>query len=79
MKNPQQYNFFITDDELYKQVPTKEISVDSTITNLADFAKGQGINYKILKIHNPWLRDKSLPNKSAKSYIIEIPTAGYSK
>jgi hypothetical protein len=36
-----------------------ENQVDSTISDL-DFAKAQGINYKILKIHNPWLRDKRL-------------------
>jgi len=46
---------------------------------LADFALAQGINYKILKIHNPWLRDKSLPNKARKKYTIAIPTEGYSK
>jgi hypothetical protein len=37
----------------------------------------QGINYKILKIHNPWLRDKKLLNPTKKKYEIEIPTEGY--
>jgi hypothetical protein len=44
---------------------------------LASFALAQGINYKILKIHNPWLRDKKLVNTTKKKYIIEIPTKGY--
>ena len=47
------------------------------IPDLAIFAKEQGINYKILKIHNPWLRDKKLTNTSGKKYEIEIPTSGY--
>jgi hypothetical protein len=62
---------------LYTYIPTKKVEVDSSITDLATFAKTQGINYKILKLHNPWLRDKMLENKSGKKYIIEIPTEGY--
>lgn len=79
MKNPQKYGFEIPAHALYSEIPVKKIEVDSTVTDLADFALSQGINYKILKIHNPWLRDKSLPNKSKKRYEIAIPTAGYSK
>ena len=77
MKNPALYGFDVSKDELYENIPTKTIEVDSSITDLADFAKTQGINYKILKIHNPWLRDKKLENPTKKKYQIEIPTAGY--
>jgi hypothetical protein len=77
MKNPQKYGFVIDSNELYPLIPTKKVAVDSTITDLANFAKTQGINYKLLKIHNPWLRDKSLENKSKKNYTIEIPLNGY--
>ncbi len=64
---------------MYYSIPTKKIVVDSSITDLAKFAKMQGVNYKILKIHNPWLRDKKLTNTSRKKYEIEIPTSGYQK
>ena len=77
MKNPAQFGFDINKQDLYATIPTKKIEVDSTITDLATFAKLQGINFKILKLHNPWLRDKMLENKSGKKYIIEIPTQGY--
>lgn len=77
MKNPEKYGYTIPKQELYSLLPTKKIDVDSSITDLATFAKGQGINYKILKIHNPWLRDKKLDNLDKKKYIIEIPLAGY--
>jgi hypothetical protein len=62
---------------LYVNLPVKKLEIDSSITDLADFAKKQGINYKILKIHNPWLRDKKLVNISGKKYQIEIPLSGY--
>lgn len=77
MKNPGKYGFNIYPTDLYSPIPTKKVEVDSTITDLASFAKTQGINYKILKIHNPWLRDKKLVNPSKKKYEIEIPTEGY--
>lgn len=51
--------------------------VDYEIDDLAAFAKANSINYKILKIHNPWLRENKLNNKSGKLYEIEIPENGY--
>jgi len=77
MKSPTKYGFNIYQSDLYSTIPTKKVEVDSTINDLASFAKTQGINYKILKIHNPWLRDKKLLNVSKKKYEIEIPTSGY--
>ena len=77
MKNSDKYGFRIPNEALYYAIPTKKIVIDSSITDLAKFAKTQGVNYKILKIHNPWLRDKKLVNPSKKKYEIEIPTEGY--
>ena len=77
MKSPEKYGFTLFPSDLYSRIPTKRIEVDTTINDLTDFAKAQGINYKILKIHNPWLRDKKLINNSRKKYEIEIPLEGY--
>lgn len=77
MKNPDKYGFNVLPSELYQGLPTKIVPVDSSITDLASFAQSQGINYKILKIHNPWLRDKKLMNPGKKRYDIEIPLSGY--
>ena len=77
MKSPEKYGFASPTEELYKGLPCRTVEMDSSITNLADFAKAQGINYKILKIHNPWLRDTKLINNSKKKYIIQIPLNGY--
>ena len=79
MKNADNYGFSIPKEALYYPIATKKIVVDSSLTNLAQFAKSQGVNYKILKLHNPWLRDKMLLNASGKKYEIEIPTTGYTK
>ena len=77
MKQPALYGFSIYPTELYPLIPTKNVEVDSTITDLTGFAMSQGINYKILKIHNPWLRDRKLLNPSKKKYEIKIPLSGY--
>ena len=73
MKNPVMYGFNISSNDLYKNISTTKIEIDSSILNLATFAKQKGINYKILKYHNPWLRDKKLDNFDGKKYTIEIP------
>lgn len=77
MRNPSLYGFNLYENDLYAPIPTKKVAVDSTITDLTRFAQTQGINYKILKIHNPWLRDKKLVNPNKKIYEIEIPLSGY--
>jgi membrane-bound lytic murein transglycosylase D len=77
MKNPALYGFNLTPEELYENLPVRKIEIDSSIVDLADFAKAQGINYKILKIHNPWLRDKRLTNAAKKKYTLDIPLKGY--
>ncbi len=77
LRNQPLYGFNVAPEELYENLPVRKVEVDSTITDLADFAKTQGINYKILKIHNPWLRDKKLMNAAKKKYTIDIPLRGY--
>lgn len=79
MSKSEKYGFSIPNEALYYNIPTKKIVIDTTITDLAKFAKTQGVNYKILKIHNPWLRDKKLTVTTGKKYEIEIPTSGYNK
>lgn len=79
MSKSEKYGFSIPNEALYYNIPTKKIVIDSSITDLAKFAKTQGVNYKILKIHNPWLRDKKLTVTTGKKYEIEIPTSGYNK
>ena len=77
LSNPEKYGFYVDQQDLYQAIPTKTIIIDTPVEDFAKFAKQQGINYKILKIHNPWLRDTYLKNASGKAYSIKIPIAGY--
>lgn len=76
MSNPQKYGFNFGTTDLYPPIETYKVSVDTTVTNLVTFAERYGLNYKILKLHNPWLREPHLNNKSRKEYFIEIPKQG---
>jgi hypothetical protein len=76
MSNPQKYGFNYGAADLYTPIETYKVSVDTTVTDLVNFAERYGLNYKILKIHNPWLREPHLNNKSRKQYFIEIPKEG---
>lgn len=73
MKAPEKFGFAVPKQDLYELYPTRKLEIDSTVTNLADFAIRQGVNYKILKLYNPWLRDSKLENKVRKKYVIELP------
>ena len=79
MQNPTKYNFNFPQEELYPILKTKTIQATEDIDDLVIFAKNNGINYKILKTHNPWLRDKMLKVYDGQEFFIEIPTEGYNK
>lgn len=73
IENPTKYGFKINPKHLYEEEPLKYIEVDETIKDLVVFAKQQGSNYKLLKRHNPWLREDRLTVKKNKQYRIAFP------
>lgn len=77
LNNPQKYGFNFREKDLYKRIPTYSVEVDTAVSDFAKFSEQFGINYKILKIHNPWLREPHLDNNSRRKYVIEIPEKGF--
>ena len=77
MEDPTKFGFQIDAKDKYKLIATKKVEISNSIGNLVKFAKAQGINYKTLKIYNPWLRSIRLENTNQKKYVIEIPLSGY--
>ncbi|MEG1379512.1 MAG: lytic transglycosylase domain-containing protein [Bacteroidales bacterium] len=73
MKRPYKYGFVLKSNQLYKPIRTTDVKIKEAIPDLAQFAKDKGIDYRTLKDFNPWLRDRSLPNKTGKEYILRIP------
>ncbi len=77
LSHPEKYGFHLEKEDLYTAVPTFNVEVSEPIASFTDFSKKYEINYKILKRHNPWLREPHLNNTSGKKYTIEIPNKGY--
>jgi membrane-bound lytic murein transglycosylase D len=73
IENPGRYGFKVNPNLIYKEEPLRYITVDHSIDDLIDFANAQGINYKLLKRHNPWLREEKLTVKKGKTYQIALP------
>jgi len=76
-EHPTEYGYFIRKKDLYPPIPTYNITIDSSITNLPLFAKSMNINYRILKEFNPWLRSDKLTNSGKKKYILSFPKKGF--
>ena len=76
-ENPTKYGFHYRLKDLYMPRETYTVTVDTTVNDLVAFADLYKVNYKILKVFNPWLRQTYLPNKSRKKYKILFPKAGY--
>ena len=73
LNNVQQMGYMVNDSNGYQPVKTKTVIISSTIPDLAQWALNNGTTYKMLKILNPWLRDRSLNVKSGKDYVIKLP------
>ncbi|MCF6213861.1 MAG: lytic transglycosylase domain-containing protein [Flavobacteriaceae bacterium] len=73
LTHPEKYGFIFDASDLYYPIPTYSVMVDTPIHNIALFAKGLKLNYKTLKLYNPWLRENHLNNRSRKKYTIKLP------
>jgi membrane-bound lytic murein transglycosylase D len=73
VENPARYGFKLKSEHLYHPEPVRYIEVDESIKDLVTFAQSNGTNYKLLKRHNPWLRQNRLNVKKGKSYRIALP------
>lgn len=73
LENPEKYNFVIQENEKYPIIKTRDVEISASVKDFADFAKEQGINYKLLKDFNPWLRQNYLTVSNGKKYTVKIP------
>ncbi|MFW5793626.1 MAG: lytic transglycosylase domain-containing protein [Bacteroidota bacterium] len=73
MQDPGNYGFYFRNIDLYPPLKAKEVKVNESIDDLVKFASHHNINYKILKIFNPWLRSNRL-TVDQQPYRIKIPS-----
>jgi membrane-bound lytic murein transglycosylase D len=73
LETPEKYGFFVAENEKYPVIPFDTVEIKGAVADLAAFAQKQGINYKLLKMFNPWLREAYLKNPAGKTYQVKIP------
>jgi hypothetical protein len=71
--HPTAFGYYLRAADLYPVIPCKQVTVSTTITDLARFAHSQGTTQALLRMFNPWLRGNELPNRSGRTYIIQVP------
>jgi len=76
MENPSAYGYDLKEEDLYKPLKFKEVELNASVEDFAEYASILGVNYKTLKLYNPWLRDTKLKIKSGVTYKIKIPEEG---
>jgi len=73
LENPTKYGFIFREKDLYNYPKTIKMELNKLNVNLPEYALEIGVNYKILKQYNPWLRSETLINKNGKTYTLTIP------
>ncbi|HEY9560927.1 MAG TPA: lytic transglycosylase domain-containing protein [Anseongella sp.] len=73
LENPERSGFIVTEADVYQPVPTRKVTIETSVPSLVTFAKSHGTSYKLLKTLNPWLRDHSLTVRPGKSYTVLVP------
>lgn len=73
MEHPSDYGFKLRADQLYMPIECDTIEVKTPLTSWAQWAKDHGTDYMTLRELNPWIRGKSLPNKTGKTYKVAVP------
>lgn len=75
MESPRDYGFHLRPDQLYQPMDYKVVEVSTPVDDWAQWAIDHGSDYMTLREHNPWIRAKSLTNKSGKTYRVKLPTS----
>ena len=73
MENPKDYGFQLKAHNLYQPIEYETVVVDGPVADWPQWAINHGIDYMTLREHNPWIRSKSLTNKSGKTYRVKVP------
>jgi hypothetical protein len=77
MENPEDFGFRVKASHMYRSIPVKTVDIDSSVASLGGLANTLGINYRILKYHNPWLRESYLKNPEGKKYVVTLPVRDF--
>ncbi|MDX5480774.1 MAG: lytic transglycosylase domain-containing protein [Hymenobacteraceae bacterium] len=70
--NPERYGFSFSAEHGYNPLPTRQVRVSSSISDLPEFALEQGTNYKTLRLYNPWIKGYRLSVSNGKELFLHL-------
>jgi membrane-bound lytic murein transglycosylase D len=74
LEHPEQYGFEVPEPHRYLPHQTTAVPVTQSIPDLVTYAKEKGLNYKLLRLHNPWVRAYSLTVPAGSTgYVLHLP------
>ncbi|WP_290430691.1 lytic transglycosylase domain-containing protein [Paramuribaculum intestinale] len=76
MTRPADYGFSLKANQLYRAAECTLVKVSGPVDDWQQWAIDHGTTYMALRDHNPWIRAKSLPNKTGKTYTVMVPKPG---
>lgn len=74
ISNAKEMGYMVDDKNGYKPYPMKQVTVTSSIPDLAQWARANGTTYKMLKLLNPTLRSKSLTLSGGRTFVMNLPS-----
>ena len=75
IEHPQRYGFHVPKEQLYEVENVKYMPITGSVDSWVDWANENGINFKLLKRHNPWIQGTSLTVSGEKEYKVAIPVS----
>lgn len=73
LSEPARSGFKLGYDDVYHPVNVKKVTVTYGLGDLIQFAKNKGTTYKMIKLLNPWMREKYLNNSGGRTYTVLLP------
>ncbi len=74
LEHPDRYGYDLNHIRGYEPVKVRTVTVKESIPDLPQFALDQGVNYKILKLYNPWIKGYKLTvTNTIPSYDLKLP------
>ncbi|MGM0477799.1 MAG: lytic transglycosylase domain-containing protein [Bacteroidota bacterium] len=73
MKNPEQYGFNLSREQMYPARKVREVEVIDDIDDLVEWSKKNGVLYKTTRQLNPWIRQSYLKVRDGDTLKLILP------
>ena len=73
MSNAKDLGFQYSKQDSYGIYPAKSVMINSSVSNLVQWAQDNGTTYKMVKKLNPWIRGRTIAVKPGKTYEVRLP------